>query len=172
MDPVAKVGELAPDFELPDLDGQQRSLVAWRGSIVVLNFWSAECDHSVRADSVINELKESWAPEVVFGYIAPNENESDDLLRSAARDRKADPLLLDRGHRVTDLYGAASTPHLVVIDPTGFLRYAGGLDDVSIARRDPSRNYLKEAVEAVKAGRDPDPSETPPFGCAIVRHAI
>ena len=34
----------APDFSLPDLQGQQRSLSSFRGKTVVLNFWASWCD--------------------------------------------------------------------------------------------------------------------------------
>lgn len=33
----------AIDFELPNLDGKRRSLKAWRGKIVLLNFWAPWC---------------------------------------------------------------------------------------------------------------------------------
>ena len=43
-------------------------------------------------------------------------------------------------------------------------------DDVTLRRKAPTLSYLAEAVEAVLAGRRPDPAETPPFGCIIVRY--
>ena len=42
MDSVAQVGSLAPDFVLEDLEGEKHSLRDELGSIVVLNFWSAD----------------------------------------------------------------------------------------------------------------------------------
>ncbi len=172
MDSVAQTGDPAPEFELMGLDGQMHSLRDWLGSIVVLNFWSAECVHSRRAEAVFEQLMQDWRDEVSLWCIVSNENEDDELVKSAARSDKIDRLLRDRNHQVADSYGAVTTPHVFVIDEEGVLRYAGALDDVSLRRRAPTRNYLSEAVGAVRKGLSPEPSETLPFGCAIIRHAI
>ncbi|MFQ5943812.1 MAG: redoxin domain-containing protein [Anaerolineales bacterium] len=172
MDSIARTGALAPEFELKELNGQGHSLRDWRGSIVVLNFWSAECTHSERADMVLEELAQEWGDEVALWCIASNENENDELVKSVAKNNKVKRLLRDRNQEVADTYGAVATPHIFVIDKEGVLRYSGGLDDVSLRQRTPTMNYTKEAVAAVLAGRHPDPSETPPFGCAIIRHPL
>jgi peroxiredoxin len=172
MDPIARIGDPAPEFELADLDGQRHSLSDRRGSIVVLNFWSAECIHSTRADGVFEELVHEWGDAVSLWCIAPNANEEDELVRSVAGKNKIPRLLRDQGHKVADSYGAVTTPHIFVIDEKGVLRYTGGLDDVSLRQRTPTRNYLREAVRAVRQGIHPEPAETPPFGCAIIRHTL
>jgi hypothetical protein len=58
-----------------------------------------------------------------------------------------------------------------VIDATGILRYRGAFDDVTFRQRTPARFYLKEAVEVLLAGKLPDPAETQPYGCTIVRYS-
>ena len=45
----------APDFTLPDLNSDHHSLSDFFGRIVVLNFWSAECPWSSRADQEVME---------------------------------------------------------------------------------------------------------------------
>ena len=37
------VGELRPDFSLPDKDGNMRSIEEWDGKVVVINFWATWC---------------------------------------------------------------------------------------------------------------------------------
>jgi peroxiredoxin len=37
------IGELRPDFTLPDLDGVQRNVKEWNGKILVINFWATWC---------------------------------------------------------------------------------------------------------------------------------
>ena len=48
--------------------------------------------------------------------------------------------------------------------------YRGAFDDVTFRQRAATRSYLKDAVEALLAGRNPDLAETAPYGCTIVRH--
>lgn len=170
MDPLIRAGHPAPDFELPDLDGIIHRLSAYRGRIVVVNFWSADCPHSARADREILAGLERWGDAVVFLPVAANANEPLDLLRSAAAERGLPLVLHDSDRLAAGRFGAETTPHLFVIDPHGLLRYQGALDDVTFRRRNPTRSYLLQAVEAVLAGREPDPAETPPYGCTIVRY--
>jgi peroxiredoxin len=172
VDSIAQIGSPAPDFELKDLEGDKHALRDELGSILVLNFWSAECIHSKRADEIFEEFAQKWGDSVSSWCIASNENEDDELIKNVAGTNKIKRLLRDRHQSVADAYGAVTTPHLFVIDAMGVLRYAGAFDDVSLRQRTPTRNYLQEAVVAVQNGLDPEPSETSPFGCAIIRHAI
>ena len=109
-----------------------------------------------------------------YGFVAPDgeESENDELVKNAAGNNKISRLLRDRHHAVADVYGAVTTPQVFVIDGMGVLRYAGAFDDVSLRQKTPTRNYMQEAVGAIQNGQDPEPTETLPFGCAIIRHAI
>ena len=53
QDPHPWLNRLAPDFTLSVVDGSRMSLSDWRGFIVVINFWSAECPWSRRADVLL-----------------------------------------------------------------------------------------------------------------------
>jgi hypothetical protein len=81
-------------------------------------------------------------------------------------------VLVDRQHRVADMYAAQTTPHVFVVDGAGRLRYQGAVDDTSFSQRSPSRFFLYEAVQALLAGRSPQVLETRPYGCAIIREAL
>lgn len=168
MDSVARVGQMAPDFALPDLDGAVYRLAEARGTIVVLVFWSADCPHSKRGDRLLAEARTGWGSRVAVWWLAPNPNEAVERLGAAARRSGVGPVLLDGRQRVARMYAARTTPHVYVIDGDGVLRYAGALDDVGWRRPTPSRNYVAEAVQALLTGAVPDPAETPPFGCALV----
>jgi peroxiredoxin len=160
---------MAPDFELPDLQGRRRRLSDHRGRVVILNFWSCECSHSERVDRLIMEWLDAWGGEVVLLSIAANRNESARSVEEAARSRSLPTVLIDAAHVAADLYEALTTPHVFVVDRDGILRYRGAVDDVSIGRRTASRFFLKEAVDALLEGHLPALTETPAFGCAIVR---
>jgi peroxiredoxin len=164
-----QINQPAPDFELTDLNGKVHHLKDYRGKIVILNFWSAECPHSERADLALMTLLEQWADEVAPLSILANRNEMGDGLAQAFNRRRLPVLLLDGAHQVADLYGAQTTPHLFVVDRAGILRYRGALDDVTFRQRTPTRFFLKEAVEALLMGNLPALTETPAYGCTIVR---
>jgi peroxiredoxin len=160
---------MAPLFSLPGLDGVSYSLVEQRGHVVVLNFWSAECPHAERVDRELAAVSPGWGERVALWTIAANANEPVPLLRQVGARRGIAPLLHDAAGEVADLYGAQTTPHFFVVDVGGILRYQGAFDDVTFRQRTPSRFYLRQAVEAVLSGRRPEPEQTAPYGCAIVR---
>jgi peroxiredoxin len=163
------LNEPAPDFELPDLQGVPHKLSDYRGKIVILNFWSAECPHSERTDQYLLTLLETWNGAVVMLPVASNRNESTEMLAQAAKARRISTVLLDSEHAVADLYEAVTTPHTFVLDGEGILRYRGAVDDITFRRREATRFFLHEAVAALFHGRDPELGDTPAYGCAIVR---
>lgn len=164
-----QINQPAADFELPDLRGNLHHLSDHRGRIVILNFWSCECPHSERADDLIVHWLEEWGGEVELLSVASNRNESAQSVEEAVRSRSLPGVLLDAGHVVADLYEAVTTPHVFVVDRDGILRYRGAVDDVTFRRRTASRFFLKEAVDALLEGHLPPLTETPAYGCAIVR---
>jgi hypothetical protein len=137
----------------------------------LVNFWSAECPHSERVDRALQPRLAAWGDRVVLFPVAANANEPVALLRQAAIERVLPVLLLDPRREAADRYAAVTTPHFFLLDPQGILRYQGAFDDVTFRQRQPSRSYLVDAVEAVLAGREPEPAETPAFGCTIVRYS-
>ena len=167
-----RIDEIAPDFELPDLDGQLHRLSDHRGRVVVMNFWSCNCPHSVRTDDLIRAWRERWGEAVEVLTIAPNANESPMAMAAVARERRLPMILVDAQHVVADLYAAQTTPEVCVIDRQGRLRYRGAVDDTSFAQRTPKRFFLEQAVAEVLAGESLKVSETRSYGCAIVREAL
>jgi peroxiredoxin len=163
-------GSPAPEFTLPDLTGERHSLADYRGGVVVLNFWSAECPWSERADKIIKPRLTALKPAMSLLSIASNANEPVDEIRKAAAARNVSPVLLDSDQSVANLYQAKTTPHYFVIDARGVLRYQGAPDDATFRQREVTQEYLIEALEALMAGRTPDPEQSLPYGCALVRY--
>ncbi len=165
------VGQIAPDFCLPDTEGRTHCLADYRGRIVILNFWSAECPVSEELDVYFNQRCQQWIREgIVVLAIDSNSHYGDDEIRRAKAERGLlFPILRDRGNAVADLYDALTTPHVFLIDRDGVLRYRGAVDDRTFRKRVPERNYLEEALAAVLAGRPVPWPETEPYGCTIVR---
>jgi thiol-disulfide isomerase/thioredoxin len=163
------INQPAPDFSLPDLEGAVHHLSDYRGRIVIVNFWSAECPWSETTDAEIGADSEAWGGRLVHLRVAANANEPDELLQSVTRSRSGGIILKDARAQVADLYAAQTTPHLFLVDADGVLRYAGAVNDRTFRQRVPTRFYLREALTALLAGNLPEIQATPPYGCTIVR---
>ena len=90
--------------------------------------------------------------------------------RAGAEGWNATALLIDKDGAVGRLYGAKTTPHMFVIDPSGAIVYRGAIDD----KRGPdpaeivtARNHVAEALDAGLAGRPVPVAETAPYGCSV-----
>jgi peroxiredoxin len=166
---LMQINQPAPDFELTDLRDIPHRLSDYRGKIVIINFWSAECPHSERTDRSMMACLVQWGRDVAMLSIASNRNESVQMLEEASRTRRLPTVLIDAEHVVADLYEAQMTPHVYIVDREGILRYRGAVDDVKFRQRKATRFFLGEAVEALLDGRLPELTEMPAYGCTIVR---
>ncbi len=78
------------------------------------------------------------------------------------------PILVDQSGEVGHLYGAATTPHMYVIDGNGTLVYIGAIDDDPRGTKDgPETNYVAVALDEVLAGNAVTTAETKPYGCSV-----
>lgn len=174
-----RVGQPAPDFTATDSNGKKVSLSAFRGKTVVLEWTNDGCPY-VRKHynaNAMQDLQRKWTgQEVVWLSIIsspPGEQGYADAARAnkLSMDRKAAPtaVLLDPEQGVARAYRAAVTPHMFVIKGDGTLAYMGAIDDNSSSRSDPSkaRNYVDEALTAVKAGKPVPTSSTRAYGCVV-----
>ncbi len=119
---------MARNFELPDLDGRAINLSAFKGYIVVINFWATWCP-PCRAE--IPSMQRAWTilkeKNVVFLAIHVGGNE--DQVWSFLTDMDVDfPVLMDTDSRVSRQWPVVGLPTTFVIDPKGkvALRAIGG----------------------------------------------
>ena len=105
-----------------------------------------------------------WKRGVLFLGVNSGRIESAAEALAHARDHgHAFPIAKDPESRVAQLLGASRTPEVFVLDGDGRLRYHGRVAS-KIASPD-----LKNALDALLAGRPVKPAETKAFGCAIPR---
>jgi len=66
-------------------------------------------------------------------------------------------------------FGLKTTPHLVVINQQGLGAYQGAIDDRPASSGDPrtARNYVRQAIEALMAGKPVPTAETKSYGCSV-----
>jgi peroxiredoxin Q/BCP len=123
------VGQLAPDFTLPDGDGQEWRLSEQRGKVAVLLFYPG--DETPICTKQMCSVRDHWDDYVATGaeVVGISTNSVESHQQFAAHHRLPLRLLADTEGRVRDLYGAKSllpgrTARAVfVIDAEGLVRY-------------------------------------------------
>jgi len=166
-----KLGERVDDFALPALDGQTYRLSDYRGSVVVIDFWGAECPISKQYEPFRKKLHSEWVDRGVY-LLAIDSNSTYDAekIRAVMGERDIDfPILLDKGNVIADRFGALTTPHVYILDRQGQLVYEGAVDDRSWGQKEATVNYIEQALEAILQGQTPPVQRTEPFGCTIER---
>lgn len=101
--------------------------------------------------------------------IASNRSENAEAIKNVAEARRLPTVLIDADCRIADLFEAQTTPHVFAVDRSGVLRYRGSVDDVTFRHRIPTRFFLDLAIESLLDGRLPVLTESPAYGCTIVR---
>ena len=168
----------APDFTLPDLDGKQVSLSSFRGKTVVLEWFNPGCPFVKYAygKGPLRDLAKKKTSDQT-AWLNINSGAPGKQGHGVETNRKAkqswsipSPILLDESGKVGQAYGARTTPHMYIVDPSGRLAYMGGIDDKpSISQRDipAARNHVAAALDELLAGRPVSESNTRPYGCSI-----
>lgn len=173
-----EIGQPAPDFTLPDSDGKPRSLADFKGRTVVLEWFNAGCPFTKKhyaTGAMPARQKAATADGVVWLTIVSSAPGKQGYLDPAAAAEKkkelsSTALLIDADGKVGRLYEARVTPEMFVIDSTGKIVYAGAIDDRPTpdpASLDGARNYVDDALAALKEGRPVSPAHTKPYGCAV-----
>ena len=166
------IGETAPAFALPDTSGAVHSPDGAPATVVV--FTCNHCPYALAWHERIIAVARDYADRGVRVLaINPNDAEryprdSPEAMRERVQSGEFDgvPYLRDESQQVAREYDAKTTPDVFVLDSGGILRYRGAPDE---SHEDPSLNaaWLREALDAVLDGRDPDTGETAPVGCSI-----
>lgn len=166
------VGATAPPFSLQDLDGKTVSLAEFEGKTVVLEWINPNCPFS-RKHSEAKTMTSTAGkhPEAVWLGINSTSSAHKDFLAPAAhKEFNAKngidyAVLYDSNGAVGKAYGAKTTPHMIVVDPTGKVAYNGAIDEGAMSGG--KYNYVDAALTALAAGKSPDPSTTKPYGCSV-----
>jgi peroxiredoxin len=167
----AAIGSTVADFKLPDADGKERTLASLGGAKgTVLIFVSTQCPvsnaYNERMEKLSQELKARGLSVV---GINSNVAETRDAIKSHAAEKGLSfAILKDEGNRVADRLGASVTPEAFLLDANKRLVYRGRIDN-SRNGDSVTSSELREAVDAVLAGKPVAKSEVRAFGCSIKR---
>ena len=174
------VGQTAPDFKLKNVDGRMLSLAdvkdakgnAPKGYIVT--FTCNTCPYAVMYEDRIIELHNKFAPKgwpvVAIQPNDPGQKPGDGYEEMKIRAQEKDfpfVYLIDEKQEVYPAYGATKTPHVFLLDNTRKVRYIGSIDNNPQDGAAADKHYVANAIEAISAGKEPDPAKTKAIGCGI-----
>ena len=168
------LGDTVPAFSLPDTDGTEHAVPADPAPpATVLLVTCNHCPYVVAWNPRLRAVAEDYAARGVrFLAINPNDAErypadSLDAMRRFAREQAWPmPYLHDERQEVARALGAERTPHVYVLDGEQRLVYRGAPD---ADHHDPGQDarWLRDALDAVLAGGEPERAETPARGCSV-----
>jgi peroxiredoxin len=159
---------------LTDPDGRPAEFrTAIPGQYQVVVFLLADCPACQSYTKTLNELSRTYGKKgISFCGIFPGHYQSREEMQEFRRIYKIGfPLYADPENSLVRKLRATTAPQVFVLDPSGNTVYSGRIDDwmyaVGKKRAVITRHDLRSALEAVTAGRKPDPSQTVPIGCII-----
>ena len=132
-----RAGFLAPDFELPTLDGGAIRLSDLRGQRVVLNFWATWCPPcKAEMPALVREYERYKSQGLVVLAINQAE-EPQKVMAFQAQYGLTFPILMDYRMDVADLYRIRSLPTTFFIAPDGVIvdKVEGMMNDATVQAR-------------------------------------
>lgn len=173
-------GSAAPAFSLKNVKGEEVSLAAQKGKVVVLEWINFDCPFVKKhyGSGNMPKLQETYTGKDVVWMSVNSSSEgaqgylsaADLAARATKEGSKASQVVLDTDGTVGKAYGAKTTPHMIVIDKDGKVAYNGAID--SKASTDPAdiagaENHVAAALDAVLAGKPVAKAKTQPYGCGV-----
>ncbi|MEX1017716.1 MAG: thioredoxin family protein [Phycisphaeraceae bacterium] len=170
-----ELGETAPDFSLPGVDGRN-----WSprdpddAKALIIVFTCNHCPFVTGSQERLDRLYGAYAPKGVR-MIAINSNETthhpddsfDHMVERAKQLNLPYAYVRDESQDVARAYGALRTPHFYVFDADRKLRYTGRMDDSPREAGKETTHELRDALDDLLAGRDVRTPLTNPIGCNV-----
>lgn len=173
-----KVGDIATDFKLKNVDGKNVSLSDYKsakGFIVI--FTCNHCPFAKAYEDRIIALDKKYSkqgyPVIAINPNNPEKQKEDsfDLMKKRATEKGFTfPYLFDEGQKIYPQYGATKTPHVYVLQKTAKgneVKYIGAIDDNYEEPTAVKEKYVENAVDALLKGQAIKVTETKAIGCSI-----
>ncbi len=162
------------EFKLRGVDGRVRTHQDWaKSKFVVVYFMGTECPVSKLYIPEMNRIAKKYSKhDVSFCGIISDPEASPKQVRAFAKEyRITFPLLLDPKQILARHTKAKRVPECAVLNNRGKLLYGGRIDDWYLLngrrRREARKHDLREALDAVLAGKAPRVERTKAFGCPL-----
>ena len=161
-------------FDLPDTNGVRHTAGEWSAKrAVVLFFTMTDCPLANGYVPEMNRLREIYDPRgIAFYAVQTDRTIADADVRKYAQDFGYKfPMLNDPHSILARLSGATVTPEVAVLSGTGEVLYLGRIDnkveDLTKPRYAATEPELRNALDAVLAGKAPKEARTRAVGCSI-----
>ena len=170
-----QIGQPAPDFNLPGVDGKKYSLANFKDAkLLVVVFSCNHCPYVIGSEDRIIRFAKDYAGRGVK-LVAINSNETvkhpgdsfENMVARAKEKKFPFPYLRDESQETALAYGASRTPHFYVFDAQRTLRYTGRMDDNPRTEALAKTHELRDAVDALLAGKKPPIEQMNPLGCNV-----
>jgi len=166
---------LHPAVSIRDVDGVPREpLKVGKGRAEALFFVTNDCPVSNYYAHEIRRICDEYATKGVgCALIYTDPSITDAQAREHANEygQGSYPRFVDRKHELVKATGASINPTVVVIRPDESIAYRGRIDNSFAAigkqRRVVTEHDLRDALDAVLAGKTVAKPETQPIGCYI-----
>ncbi len=175
-----KAGDPAPSFTATDSNGKTHNLSDFKGKYVVLEWTNSGCPFTVKhyASGNMQNLQKEWtAKGVVWLTVlssAPGmqgyKTASDENAYVKQVNASPTAVLMDPKGDLGHLYGAKTTPHMFVIDPSGKVIYAGAIDNKPTTDQEDissAKNYVQAALTDALSGKPVTTASSQPYGCSV-----
>ncbi len=170
------LGTLAPDFSLPDTNGQVVSLrdFAEKRALLVM-FICNHCPYVKHVAPELARIGKDYAGKGA-GIVAISSNSAESHPDDGLEPMKAEaanrgytfPYLYDETQAIAKAYSAACTPDIFLFDAQRKLVYRGQLDDSRPGNGKPLNGKdLRDAIDAVLANGQVPQDQKPSIGCNI-----
>jgi peroxiredoxin len=170
------LGTTAPDFKLPDTNGEIVSLADFKGkSALLVLFICNHCPYVKHIRTGLAQLARDYLPRGV-AIVGINSNDVANYPEDSPAKMKEEvksagysfPYLYDESQAVAKAYRAACTPDIYLFDKNHKLDYRGQFDDSRPGNGVPvTGKDLRAALDAVLAGKPVSPNQKASMGCNI-----
>lgn len=170
-----QIGQAAPDFSLPGVDGKTHSLASFKDArLLIIVFWCNHCPYVIGSEARLSQFVSDYSGMGVR-VVAINSNETqghptdsfEHMIERAKEKSYAFAYLRDNSQDVARAYGALRTPHFYVFDESRKLRYTGRMDDNPRTPGQEKTHELRDAVDALLGNKKPPVELTNPIGCNV-----
>lgn len=172
---VVNIGQKAPTFSgIPAVIGDQDASLTLsdiKEDVVVLVFLGNHCPYVVAIEDRLNDFASDYkGKNVRLVGVSVNDNDADRLpaIKEWVKSKGSKYVYgYDESQAIGKAYGATNTPQFFVLDKDRVIRYTGAYDDAPMKEAEAKKHYVRDAVDALLAGKSVEVEETRAIGCGV-----